>query len=53
MIYVFYKIFLKIAKKKKFRLHPGFAFSSLTPHLLEKHYIVFKTPDSLKTKKTV
>jgi hypothetical protein len=53
VIYVFYKKFLKIAKKKKIRLHPGFAFSSLTPHLLEKHYILFRALDSLKTKKTV
>lgn len=54
MIYVLYKKFLKMTKRKRLGFIHGSAFSGILLHLLEKHHILLKAAGNfLKTKKTV
>lgn len=54
MIYVLYKKFLKMTKRKRLGFIRGSAFSSIILHLLERHHILLKAAGNfLKAKKIV
>lgn len=53
MIYILYKKFLKITKRKKLGFIRGSDFSSTLLHLLERHHVLLKASGNFLKTKTV